>query len=88
MDKTQKNSKIIGMKILESVQILYQNQEIDNSTKTTIVSLLKDSMKSDNFCKLNSFFKSLTYEITGGFSSILEDCIKITNWQNIKTHIT
>lgn len=79
MDKTQRNNKIIGMKILESVQILYQNEEIDNPTKAKIVSLLKNAMQNNDFNALNSLFKSLSYGITNHFSSILEDCIKITN---------
>ena len=79
MDKTQKNNKLIGMKILESVQILYQNDEIDNFTKAKITSLLKNAMQNNDFNTLNSLFKSLSYGVTGYFLPVLEECIKITN---------
>ena len=79
MDKTQKNTKMIGMKILECTQILYQNKEIDNATKAKITSLLKSAMRDGDFHRLNSLFKNLTYGVTGCLTATLEECIKLTN---------
>lgn len=75
--ENKKNPKTTGMKVLELVQILYQNEDIDARSKNNIVGLTKDGMKTGNFAQLNAYFKSLQYGIT--MSDTLIELLNLTS---------
>lgn len=78
MNKENKISELVCMEVLKSVQVLYQNKQIDYKTKTKITALLKNALKDDNFSQLNAFFRQLVYSIGHSFYGEIEKCISLT----------
>lgn len=64
-------------RILELIQILYQNEEIDNERKNKISILLPKARKNNDFSELHKQFKTLSYGTT--MPEIVEELLQLTN---------
>lgn len=67
--------------ILESVNILYQNGDIDIQMRNKIVKMVKTSLTTNNYTELNSLFRNLSYGIV--MKSELNRLIQLTSENRI-----
>lgn len=67
--------------ILESVNILYQNGDIDIQMRNKIVKMVKTSLTTNNYTELNDLFRNLSYGIV--MKSELNRLIQLTSENRI-----
>jgi anti-sigma28 factor (negative regulator of flagellin synthesis) len=71
------NPKVVGVQLLEAVQIMYQNAEIDAAVKNKMVTSIKEGIKTGNFKDVNRLFR--LYSLGTSFGSLIEESIQLTN---------
>lgn len=70
------NPKIVGMRLLQYVQVLYQNRAISTEDKNIMASYIQEGMSKGSFYNLNK--KLFDILDTTTLPQIVEDMIEIT----------
>ena len=71
------NFRLVIQKLMQNIQILYQNGEITVKEKNELCQLTKQALQTNCLTDLHSRFKGLRYGTL--FGDVIDDCIQLTN---------
>ena len=75
---TQKPSfRVLLPRLMQNIQILYQNGEISTNEKNDLCQMAKQALQSNELESLHSRFKTMRYGSL--LVHVVEDCIQITS---------